>query len=250
MFLKDESLFSNITNTINYINNPDNNIKNVTFIVTSNRWQGDKINTSKSTIIAQLIRKYVDAKVTIIDTNKLKIHTCEGNVSAYTGNNCGVKNALMKDEKKNPHNIHRCWASVNNKDDELYKIVNSIFDSQLVLFFTSIRWGQTNSQYQKLIERLSWLENRHSTLGEDNILKNIKAGIIIMGHNFNGNEVLDTQRQVLKFYGFNTQSNLCWNHQYTNQITDESAASYKNSSTGFFDDLKKYMMKRDGKLEI
>ncbi len=249
MFLNDESLFSNISNTINYINNTDNNIKKVTFITTSNRWKGDNNDIPKSSIIAKLIKKYVSGpKIEIIDISKLKIHVCEGNVSTFKGNNCGVKEALMKDEKKNPHNIHRCWASVNNKDDELYKVVNSLIDSQLVIFFTSVRWGQTNSIYQKLIERLTWLENRHATLGEDNILKNVKAGIVIIGHNFNGNDILDTQRQVLKFFGFNVQNNLCWNHQHTNKTSDESQASYKKSSLSFYDDLKTFMMKLDGKI--
>ena len=249
MFLNDESIFSNITNTINFINNSDNKIKKVTFITTSNRYKGDKLSIPKSTMVAKLIKKYTSANVNIIDMNDLKIHVCEGNVSSHSGNNCGVIAAMMKDDKKNPHNILRCWASVNNEDDELYKIVNSIIDSQLVIFFTSVRWGQTNSQYQKLIERLTWLENRHSTLGEDNPLKKIKAGIVIMGHNFNGSEILNTQRQVLKFFGFDFQNTLSWNYQYTNQTSDETQQSYKGASKDFIDDIKKYIMKRDGKLD-
>lgn len=246
-FLTDESLFSNIKNTIDYINNPINKIEKVTFIVTSNRYKGDTVNTPKSTIIAQLIKKYSTKKIEIIDINDLKIHTCEGNVSSFHGNNCGVKKALLKDKDKNPNNILRCWASVNNKDDELYKVVNSIMSSQLIVFFTSVRWGQTNSQYQKLIERLTWLENRHSTLKEDNILKNIQAGIVVIGHNFNGNSVLDTQRQVLQFYGFKVQNSLCWNHQYLNNITDESQMNYKKSNKDFFSDLDKFIKQRNPK---
>jgi multimeric flavodoxin WrbA len=119
--------------------------------------------------------------------------------------------------------------------------VNNLVDSDLVLFFTSVRWGQTNSLYQKLIERLTWLENRHSTLGEDNILKNIKCGIIISGHNFNGMSVLENQRQVLRFYGFDVQNQLCWNYQFTDNFLDESNKSYKNSSVNFFNTIKKYL---------
>lgn len=244
-YFNDESLFSNISNTIDYINNPDNKFKKVTFITTSNRWEGDKINTPKSTAIAQLMKKYVDCDVDLVDVPSLKIHPCEGNVSSYKGNICGVKDALLKDKEKNPNNIHRCWASVNNKDDELYKVVNSIMDSQLVIFFTSVRWGQTNSIYQKLIERLTWLENRHSTLGEVNILKNIKAGIVVLGHNYNGSTVLENQRQVLRFYGFDVQSTLCFNSQYTQKTSEESSESYINSSEIFFKDIKKFMDRRN-----
>jgi multimeric flavodoxin WrbA len=248
LFLSDESLFSNITNTISYINNPDNNFKNITFITTSNRWKGDTINVPKSSIIAKLIKRYSNKNINIniIDASSLNIHVCEGNVSSNKGNVCGVKDALMKDKKKDPHNIHRCWASVNNEDDELYKVVNFLIDSDLVLFFTSVRWGQTNSIYQKLIERLTWLENRHATLGEDNILKNIKSGIIILGHNYNGSTILDTQRQVLRFFGFNVQNSLCWHHQYTHNSLDETPKGYKISNNNFYNDLKIFINKQNG----
>jgi multimeric flavodoxin WrbA len=53
---------------------------------------------------------------------------------------------------------------MNHKDDELWKISKPLFEADVVIFFSSIRWGQTNSYYQKIIERLTWLENRHSTL--------------------------------------------------------------------------------------
>lgn len=248
-YFNDESLFSNINNVINYINNPDNKIKKVTFITTSNRWEGDKINTPKSTAIAQLIKKYVDCDVDLIDVPSLKIHPCEGNVSSYKGNICGVKDALMKDKEKNPNNIHRCWASVNNKDDELYKVVNSVMESELVMFFTSVRWGQTNSIYQKLIERLTWLENRHTTLGESNLIKNKEAGIIAIGQNWNGEEAVKLEKEVLEFFGFKTPDVLSFNWQYLKDPNDESKKSYKSAypdflkEFNFVESLKESIMK-------
>jgi multimeric flavodoxin WrbA len=96
--------------------------------------------------------------VTLLDVAKLKIYTCEGNISGKRGNNCGVPEAKLRDHGKNPTGQHRCWASINNKDDQLYKVSRELFKSQAVVFFVSVRWGQTNSLYQRLFERLSWIE--------------------------------------------------------------------------------------------
>jgi hypothetical protein len=107
---------------------------------------------------------------------------------------------LLKDKDKNPSGFHRCWASINNKDDELWKISKPLFESDVVIFFGSVRWGQTNSFYQKLIERLTWIENRRTTLGEGNIVEKIDAGIILLGQNWNGRRVLNDQKEVFKFF--------------------------------------------------
>ena len=92
-----------------------------------------------------------------------------------------------------------------------------------------------NGFYQHLIERLSWLENRHTTLGESNIIKNISCGIIATGQNFNGSNVIELQKEVLKFFGFNVEDSLCWNWQYTKNPNDETQESYKKSSDKFND---------------
>jgi multimeric flavodoxin WrbA len=176
-------------------------------------------------------------KVEIIDVSKLNIYVCEGNVSSANGNSCGVKDALLKNSDKNPSGYHRCWCSINNKDDELWKVSKSLFESDCVVFFGSVRWGQTNSIYQKLIERLCWIENRHTTLRESNIVKDIDAGIVLTGQNWNGSNVIDRQKQVLKFYGFNVVDNISWNWQYTNNANDETKDSYKKAISEFQDDL-------------
>jgi multimeric flavodoxin WrbA len=122
---------------------------------------------------------------------------------------------------------------LNNPDDELWKISRELLQSDAVVFFTSVRWGQTNAIYQKLIERLTWLENRHSTQGEDNILGNIDAGIIVIGQNWHGAEVLGTQKQVLSYFGFNVVPELCWNWQYLENAADESPESYAKAAQVF-----------------
>lgn len=207
----------------------------ILFLTTSNRWQGEEDSEKpKSTQLAyELAKKIGEEKVSLIEVPKLKIYPCEGNISTKRGNTCGLLKATLKDNEKNPSGHHRCWASINNKDDELWKISKELFQSDCVLFFGSIRWGQMNAQYQKLIERLTWIENRHTTLGEENVIEKISAGIIIISQNWNGENVLKTQKQVLKYYGFNVPDALTWNWQYSNEDAEESQESYKKAVKAF-----------------
>lgn len=197
----------------------------ILFLTTSNRWEGDN-ELPKSSMIADELAKKLGSKVQVINVSKLKIFPCEGNVSTKKGNTCGLKSAKLDDKEKNPTGNIRCWASVNNKSDELYKVANAIFDSDVVIFFGSIRWGKMNAVYAELIERLTWLENRHSTLGESNLLSNKEAGIIAVGHNWNGEEAVKLEKQVLGFFGFKTPDVLSFNWQWTNNKLDETKAGY------------------------
>ena len=108
-------------------------------------------------------------------------------------------------------------------------------DQRSMVFFVSVRWGQTNSVYQRLFERLSWIENRVTTLGEKPIpqLRKLEAGIVLFGQNWNDEEVLKTQKQNFKWFGWKVPDRLsfCW--QYTENVEDESAASYCNAIKDF-----------------
>lgn len=224
----------NIETTINFLEKKNK----VLFLTTSNRSGKNTDDIPKSTQLAQHIQELVGMKkIEILDVSALKIFICEGNVSSANGNTCGAKDAILNNNEKNPSGYHRCWCSIHNKDDELWKVSKSLFQSDCVVFFGSVRWGQTNSIYQKLIERLCWIENRHTTLRESNIVKNIDAGIILTGQNWNGSNVIDTQKQVLNFYGFNVEDDISWNWQYTNNADDETKDSYKKSISEFQDDL-------------
>jgi multimeric flavodoxin WrbA len=213
---------------INYLKDKEK----VLLLTTSNRWEGDK-EQPKSTQLAEFVKKEVGNNAELIDVSKLTIYCCEGNVSKMDGNNCGVKDAALKDKEKNPTGDHRCWASINNKDDELWKVSKPLFEADAVIFFVSVRWGQANSVYQKLIERLNWIENRHTTLEEDNIIEGKDAGIVVIGQNWNGTAVLDTQKKVLDFYGFNAPDELSFNWQYTDDTLDETQESYKKAPEAF-----------------
>jgi len=204
----------------------------VLFLTTSNRWEGDK-EAPKSTQLAHHIASKLEGKVTVLDVPSLKIYPCEGNVSRFAGNNCGVKDSVLKDAKKNPSGCHRCWASLNNPDDELWKISKELLESDAVVFFISVRWGQTNAFYQKLIERLNWLENRWTTLEEDNVISGIEAGCVVIGQNWNEEAVMRTQMQVYEFYGFQVPQELSFNWQYTQDIMDETQTSYQAAPSAF-----------------
>lgn len=207
----------------------------VLFLTTSNRWSGEQGGErAKSTQLAYALQEKVGEKrVSLIEVPKLQIFPCEGNVSTERGNTCGLLKAQLHDAEKNPTGHHRCWASINNPDDELWKISKALLASDAVIFFGSVRWGQMNSFYQKIIERLTWLENRHSTLEEDNILEKIDAGIIIINQNWRGEAVLATQKEVLSFYGFKTPDVLSWNWQYSNDAEDERNETYQEATAMF-----------------
>jgi multimeric flavodoxin WrbA len=213
--------------------------KKVLFLTTSNRWE-ESGEIPKSTALAKKIADDVSSttEVVVLEIPKLKIYPCEGNVSGVNGNNCGVKGSLLKDKEKDPSGYHRCWASINNKDDELWVVTKELFESEAVVFFISVRWGQANSFYQKIIERLNWIENRHTTLLEDNIVSDIEAGCVVIGQNWNTENVLETQKSVYEFYGFKVPDELSFYWQFTQEILDETQESYKESSEKFSKDFK------------
>jgi len=84
-----------------------------------------------------------------------------------------------------------------------------------------------------------WLENRHTCFGEENILKNICAGIIVIGHNWNGEKVLETQKKVLDFFGFKAEKKISWNWQFTKNQKDESNKTYIKAAKEFRETLAK-----------
>jgi multimeric flavodoxin WrbA len=203
----------------------------ILLLATSNRYRGHRWDVPKSTQLALRVRDRLKARgkrVTLLDVAKLRIHTCEGNISAKRGNECGVLAAKLKDRSKNPTGQHRCWASINNPDDQLYEVSRELFRSSVVVFFVSVRWGQANSVYQRLFERLSWIENRVSSLGEKPIrqLRNLEAGIVVFGHNWNDGEVLKTQKQNFTWFGWKTPTALSFVWQYARDADEESPESY------------------------
>lgn len=203
----------------------------ILLLTTSNRYEKHSWDVPKTTQLALRVRDHLKQggrRVTLLDVSKLRIHTCEGNISGAHGNHCGQREAKLPNKSKNPTGHHRCWASINNKDDQLYKVSRELFRSQAVVFFVSVRWGQANSVYQRLFERLSWIENRVTTLGEAPIpqSRGLEAGIVLFGQNWNDAQVLETQKQNFKWFGWKTPADLSFAWQYTKDQDEESPASY------------------------
>jgi hypothetical protein len=210
----------------------------ILLLTTSTRFKDHSWDIPKTTQLANRLKEMLVARkkrVSLLDVSQLVIHDCEGNVSSKRGNDCGVKAAKLQDRSKNPTGHHRCWASLNNRDDQLYKVSRELFKSQAVIFFVSVRWGQTNGVYQRLYERLSWIENRSSSLGESPIpqLKNLEEGMVLFGQNWNDQQVLQTQMQNFKWFGWKTPAALSFNWQYTDNEHDESPDSYAHAATAF-----------------
>jgi hypothetical protein len=90
-----------------------------------------------------------------------------------------------------------------------------------------------NAIYSQLIERLTWLENRHTTLGESNLLKDKECGVVATGQNWNGSNSVKLEKEVLDFFGFKTPNELSFNWQYLKDPNDESKKSYKNAYSDF-----------------
>ena len=213
--------------------------KKVLLLTCSNRGEEvSKTQLPKSSILAHVIHNNLDNS-TIIDVTKLKIYPCEGNVSRMEGNVCGIKEALLDDPEKNPSGYHRCWASVHNPDDELWKISKELFESDCVVFFASVRWGQANMFYQKLIERLNWINNRFIPYGEENIIKDISSGFIIIGQHKYGDDITELQYNNHEYYGFDVNKELYWNWNAEDiEFDDETLQGYLDSYSEFFDEFK------------
>ncbi len=225
-------MINNLAKTIDYLKKKNK----IIFITTSNRWEWLH-EVPKSTQLAQHIAKEIgEDKVTFFDIAHMNIVPCQGHVSWLMHNNCWVKEAKLADPKKNPSWCHRCRASFDTPEDQLRKISKVLLESEVVVFFASVRRGQANSIYQKLIERLTRIENRHSTLGEDNIIKDIEAGIIAIGHNWNNEQVIETEKQVLKFFGFQVPKQLSRGWTFTD-MNDESQESYQKAVGQFEKDF-------------
>jgi multimeric flavodoxin WrbA len=213
--------------------------KKVLLLTCSNRGQEvSETQLPKSSILAKIIHQNLEDS-DLLDVTKLKIYPCEGNVSRMEGNVCGVKEALLEDEEKNPSGYHRCWASIHNPDDELWMVSKKLFESDCVVFFASVRWGSANMFYQKLIERLNWINNRYIPYGEPNIIKDTGSGFIIVGQHQYGEEIVKLQYDNHDYYGFKTNKKLYWNWNAEDiEYDDETLEGYIESYPEFLEEFK------------
>jgi len=104
-----------ITETINHLSTKDK----VLLVCTSNRWEGDKYETPKSTQLANYVKSNLKNS-SILDISKLHIEICEGNArlfgkssSNFLGNSW--KNIIHPDDRER---VELHWSeSVRDKID-------------------------------------------------------------------------------------------------------------------------------------
>jgi hypothetical protein len=106
------------------------------------------------------------------------------------------------------------------------------------MFFSSVRWGSANMYYQKLIERLNWINNRYIPYGESNIIKDTTSGFICVGQHQYADDICELQYGNHKYYGFNADKDLYW---YWNaediDYNDETLQGYLESYPEFFEEF-------------
>jgi len=230
-----EANFSNLIRTIEKLSKFDR----VLFLTCSNRYSGVlRTQDPKSTILAKVMASKLN-NVTIINVPDLNIHPCEGNVSREDGNKCGIQAAVLNDDEKNPTGYHRCWASIHNPDDELWKISRELFQSDCVVFFASVRWGQANMYYQKLIERLNWINNRFVPLKEDNVVENIESGMIVIGQIWGAEDICKNQMDMHDYFGLRVNPALYWYWQAEDgNFDEETLRGYLESYPKFYSEFR------------
>lgn len=194
-------------------------------------------STQTLEIILSLCAKFENVETKFIDANQLHIVQ---NLSCYAS---GKKNCASKEAGQ-----YRCWANLlsieNPKEyggkDEMGEIYDGIEWADIVLFSTSVRWMSHSALFQKIIERLNTLENRHSVYNEKHPLANKKAGVIVIGQHYQSQQVASHLCEVLSQLGFITDSSL---GVYTWQRTLNRALEQEGSNTPL---AIKYLESTDG----
>jgi len=125
-------------------------------------------------------KRIFQEEIRIIDVPKLVItHARQYQCAQRQPSNAG---SHTEEQTENPP-VPSLLGLDQQQDDELYKITRVLFQSKVVVFFV-VRWGQANSVYQRLLERLSWIENVlprwREALAE---ITKCEAGIVLFGQN-------------------------------------------------------------------
>lgn len=137
-------------------------------------------------VLEMVVDLHPGAEVRWVDAAAL--HIVE-NQSCYTGGerNCG-------DPEAGPY---RCWAHHNSVEDpdkyggvdEMPEIYDGLDWCDVVLFTTSVRWGNHTAVMQRVIERMNTLTGRATTWGEAEPLVGRRVGVVVGGFNWRAREV-------------------------------------------------------------
>lgn len=141
-------------------------------------------------------------EVRYIDAAQLHI---VNNLSCYAS---GKFNCASFDAGK-----YRCWAhKLSHADpnryggaDEMGLIYDHIAWADAVIFATSVRWESHSAVLQKVIERMTTLQNRHAVYKEPNPLQGKKCGVVVTGHNAKAQSVASHLLEAFQWLGFHTE---------------------------------------------
>lgn len=137
--------------------------------------------------------------VKFIDASKLHI---VNNLSCYSS---GKFNCASYDAGK-----YRCWAHKLSHDephkfggaDQMGVVYDAYEWADCVVFGTSVRWESHSAILQKIIERMTTLQNRNVVYCEPNPLNKKRCGVVVTGHNSMAQKVAAHLLRVFEWLGF------------------------------------------------
>jgi len=199
-------------------------------------------STSKS--ILSVLRDIFESQrhtVRMIDASQLHI---VNNLSCYSS---GKSNCASYDAGK-----YRCWAHKLSHDtpseyggkDQMGVLYDAYDWADIVIFGTSVRWESHSAILQKIIERMTTLQNRNVVYGERNPLQNKRCGVIVTGHNSMAQKVAAHLLRAFEWLGFTTDIfyQVVW--QNSQNIHSEVP------DTSDLPALEKYLKTKDAHLQI
>lgn len=202
------------------------------------------LENSTSAYVLERVLKIISErknKVNMIDAGRL--HIVE-NLSCYAngGSHCADPKAGK----------YRCWATYESIEDpekhggidEMPVIYDGIDESDIIIFSTSVRWMSHSALFQKIIERMNTLENRHSVYGEKNPLSGKKAGIIVVGQHYQSQKVAGSLSETMTLLGFQCSNSSIFSWQKSHNMNEEQAEKTNISN------VAKYIETKEGKNQM
>ena len=93
--------------------------------------------------------------------------------------------------------------------------------------------------YQKLMERLNWINNRFTPGDESNVIKDTSSGFICIGQHYYTDKITELQNNVHDYFGFKVNEDLYWWwNAEDKEFDEETYLGYLESYPEFFKDFK------------
>ena len=121
-------------------------------------------NSERILLQALGMAKEFAAVTNFIRLQDLKLYDCEGHYS-----------------QDPDYCTYPCKDSLKYEDDQMQIVYDAIFDTDVLILSTPIRWNNHSALMQKFIERMNCIENSDVLFGKKLITDKV-AGLIIIGH--------------------------------------------------------------------